>query len=137
MERSTELEELIGAWFAAATKGDSSLVSAHVSTGDGTRLIGSDPAESLRGGLAVRDFLIGEVEGAGGRATFDPTDTEAFCEGTVGWATTNITITMSDGRRVSPRWSAVFHREHGTWKFVQTHASIGVPNAEIGWEYPD
>jgi ketosteroid isomerase-like protein len=137
MERSADLEEFIGAWFAAATTGDSSLASAHVSTGDGTRLIGSDPTEDLRGGEAVRDFLIGEVEGAGGQATFHPTDIEAFCEGTVGWATTNLTITMSDGRRVSPRWTAVLHREDGAWKFIQTHASIGVPNADIGWEYPD
>jgi hypothetical protein len=114
MQRSTELDALIGAWFAAATKGDSSLVPAHVSTGDGTRLIGSDPSESLHGGVAVRDFLLGEVEGAGGQVTFDPTDIEAFCESTVGWATTNLTITMPDGRRVSPRWSAVFHREDGT-----------------------
>jgi ketosteroid isomerase-like protein len=137
MERSIELEELIRAWFAAATKGDTSLVSEHVSMNDTTRLIGSDPAESFRGGAEVRDFLIGEVEGAGGRATFDPTDTEAFCEGTVGWATTKITITMPDGGHVSPRWSAVFRREDGTWKFVQTHASIGIPNADIGWQYPD
>jgi hypothetical protein len=137
MERSTELEELIDAWFAAATKGESSLVPAHVSMSEGTRLIGSDPSERFRGGVAVRDFLIGEVAGAGGRVTFVPTDTEAFCEGTVGWATTNITITMPDGRRVSPRWSAVFHREGRTWMFVQTHASIGVLNSEIGWEYPE
>jgi ketosteroid isomerase-like protein len=137
MERSAELEALIAAWFAAATRGDSSLVAVHVSPSDVTRLIGSDPSERFGGGSAVQEFLIGEVEGAGGHATFDPIDTEAFCEGAVGWATTDLTITMPDGRRVSPRWSAVFHHEDGTWKFVQTHASIGVPNADIGWEYPD
>ena len=26
--------------------------------------------------------------------------------------------------------------QRGDWKFVQTHASIGVPNEEIGWVYP-
>jgi hypothetical protein len=45
-------------------------------------------------------------------------------------------ITLPDGRCVSPRWSAVFQRQDDVWKFVQTHASIGVPNAEIGWVYP-
>ncbi len=137
MERSDELEELVQAWFAAASNGDPSPVRVGVSADEGTRLIGSDPSEVFKGGAAVREFLIGEVEGAGGHATFTPSDTEAFCEGTVGWATTHLTITMPDGRTVSPRWSAVFRREGGDWKFVQIHTSIGVPNDQIGWVYPD
>jgi ketosteroid isomerase-like protein len=137
VDRSPELELLVGAWFAAASNGDASLVDAHVSPGGGTRLIGSDPGEVFKGGGAVAEFLRGEVEGAGGEAAFAPADTEAFSEGSVGWATTTVTITMPDGKHVSPRWSAVFHREDGVWKFVQTHASIAVPNDEIGWVYPD
>jgi ketosteroid isomerase-like protein len=136
MERSVDIENLVVAWFEAATAGDSSLVAAHVSQADGTRLIGSDPGEVFKGGEAVAAFLKGEVDGAGGQATFSPEETEAFREGSVGWATTQLTITMPDGRYVSPRWSAVFHLEDGVWKFVQTHASIGVPNDEIGWVYP-
>jgi hypothetical protein len=97
------------------------------------------PHTSRRGAAhassAVAQFLTSEVEGAGGKATFSPTGVEAFSEGTVGWATTTITITMPDGRYVSPRWSAVFHREDGVWKFVQTHASIGVANEDVGWHY--
>jgi ketosteroid isomerase-like protein len=137
MERSTEIEELVEAWFKAASNGDPSLVAAHVSQADATRLIGSDPAEVFNGGAAVSEFLTGEVLGAGGHATFTPADTEAFREGSVGWATTHVTIAMPDGRHVSPRWSAVFHQEDGVWKFVQTHASIAVPNDEIGWIYAD
>jgi ketosteroid isomerase-like protein len=136
VDRSPELQQLVVAWFEGASRGDTSLVDAHVSPGDGTCLIGSDPGEVFRGGSAVAQFLRSEVEGAGGRATFSPTDIEAFSEGTVGWATTNVTITMPDGRHVSPRWSAVFHMEDGVWKFVQTHASIGIANEDIGWEYP-
>lgn len=136
MERSPELEQLVVTWFAAASRGDASLVDAHVSQGDGTRLIGSDPGEVFSGGSAVTQFLRGEVQSAGGNAAFSPADIEAFQEGTVGWATTNVTITMPDGRHVSPRWSAVFHLEDGVWRFVQTHASIGVGNEDIGWEYP-
>ena len=88
------------------------------------------------GGSAVAEFLRGEVQSAGGNAAFSPADVEAFQEGTVGWATTSVTITMPDGKHVSPRWSAVFHLEDGVWRFVQTHASIGVANEDIGWEYP-
>jgi len=137
MERSSELEQFVAAWFGAASNGDPSLVNAHVSPSDATRLIGSDPDEVFKGGAAVSAFLEGEVNGSGGHASFAPTDIEAFTEGTVGWATTNVTITMPDGKHVSPRWSAVFRREDGVWRFVQTHASIGVPNDEIGWVYPD
>ena len=136
MERSPELEQLVVAWFEGASSGDASLVDAHVSQGDGTRLIGSDPGELFSGGRAVAQFLRGEVESAGGNATFSPADVEAFEEGAVGWATANPRITMPDGRHVAPRWSAVFHREDGVWRFVQIHASIGVANEDVGWTYP-
>jgi len=137
MERSNELEQFVADWFQAASRGDPSMVDAHVSLDDGVGLIGSDPAELFQGGRAVAEFLRGEVEGAGGAATFTPGGIEAFREGTVGWATTSVTITMPDGRQVSPRWSSVFHLEDGVWKVVHTHASIAVANDEIGWTYPD
>lgn len=91
----------------------------------------------MKGGAGVAEFLIGEVKGAGGQATFEPADVEAFSEGSVAWATALLTITMADGRHISPRWTAVFHQEDGLWKFVQTHASIAVPNDQVGWIYSD
>lgn len=63
------------------------------------------------------------------------TETEAFSEGSVGWGATRLSITFPDGTLVSPRWTAVLHQEHGEWKFVQLHASIGVPDEEAGWEH--
>ena len=60
-----------------------------------------------------------------------------FVEGDVGWASALITITLPDGRRVSPRWTAVFRRDDGQWGFAQIHASIGIANDAIGWVYPD
>ncbi|MEX0985313.1 MAG: hypothetical protein WD096_09740 [Actinomycetota bacterium] len=62
MERSVELEELVAAWFGAASVGDASLVERYVSSDAGDRLIGSDPDEYLRGGEAVAAFLRGEAE---------------------------------------------------------------------------
>jgi ketosteroid isomerase-like protein len=134
MQRSPEIEELVAQWFDAATRGDASLVDALVSSDPGTCLIGSDPDEWLRGS-EVADFLRGEVTGAGGEVQFSPAGTEAYQEGTVAWATTRLTITLPDGGHVSPRWSAVFHREGEAWRFVQTHASIGVANEDVGWIY--
>lgn len=134
MDRSQELEVLVDAWFEAASRGDPALVGQHVSDHEGSRLIGSDPNEWL-GASEIAAFLRGEAERSAGNATFTPSGTEAFEEGTVGWASTKLRITLPDGRYVSPRWSAVFHKEDGVWRFVQTHASIAVPNDEVGWEY--
>jgi hypothetical protein len=135
MEPSSELVELVHAWFAGASSGDASLVDRHVSRAQATRLIGSDPAEWMQGGDAISAFLRGEVEGSGGNATFTPSETEAYSEGTVGWAATKLTIALADGKHVSPRWSAVFHKEDDVWRFVQTHASIAVRNVDVGWQY--
>ena len=135
MRRSTELEQLVHDWFAAASLGDSTIVQRHVSPGAAVRLIGSDPTEWLQGGQDVAGFLTGEVEGGAGNVRFAPSETEAYEEGTVGWAATRLTITLPDGKRVTPRWTSVFHREDDVWKFVQTHASIGVANDQVGWEY--
>jgi hypothetical protein len=73
----------------------------------------------------------------GGRATFTASETEAYREGSVGWAATRLTITLPDGGAVSPRWSAVVHMEDDEWRFVQTHASIAVRNQDIGWRSGD
>ncbi len=135
MKDSDEIRGLVAAWFASVTRGDGSLIERHVSAAPGARLVGSDPDEWLQGGAAISTFLRGEVEGSGGAATFTPSDTEAFEEGSVGWAATKLTISLPDGRSVSPRWTAVLHREGDAWKFVQTHASIAVPNDEVGWVY--
>ncbi len=135
MQRSPELEDLVSRWFAAASSGDASLVDTNVSAEPGTSLIGSDPDEWFRGGEAVAQFLRGEVTNAGGQAKFSTEETEAYEEGTVGWVTTRLTITLPDGGHVSPRWSAVFHQEGDQWRFVQTHASIAVANDDVGWIY--
>ena len=136
MQRSPELEDLVSRWFDAATRGDASVVDAFVSSDPDTCVIGSDPDEWIRGGDAVVDFLRNEVTNAGGQVRFSPEGTQAFEEGDVGWMTTRLTITLPDGGQVTPRWSSVAHREGDTWRFVFTHASIGVPNDEVGWVYP-
>jgi ketosteroid isomerase-like protein len=137
VERSPAIEDLVKTWFHAATTGDASVVDLRVSSEPGVRLIGSDPDEWLSGGEEIRTFLRGEVEGAAGAVMFSPADIEAYEEGSVGWATARLTITMPDGRWVSPRWSAVWRREDDVWRFVQTHASVAVSNDQVGWTYPE
>jgi ketosteroid isomerase-like protein len=135
MQPSPEIERLVADWFAAASRGDPSLIDRHVHESEVARLVGSDPEEWLEGGAAIAAFLRAEVEGAGGEVGFTPAGTEAFEAGDVGWAATRLTISLADGRRITPRWTAVLVRDDGRWQFVQTHASIGVANADVGWSY--
>jgi len=125
---------LVEEWFAAASRGDASVVDRYVTPDAAVRIVGSDPEEWIKGGELAAEFLRSEVAGAGGEVTFTPSETEGYTEGDVGWAATKLTISMPDGNRVQPRWTAVLIRQGG-WKFVQTHASIAVPNGEVGWTY--
>ncbi len=91
------------------------------------RIIGTDPAEWLDGAPAFA-FLRDEAATVGGKVTVRLTAVEGFAEGSVGWGAALPEITLADGARVTPRWSAVFHREDDAWKLVQLHASIAVGN---------
>lgn len=130
MERSAELERIIAAWFESVARGDVSWAQRHISRDGAVRLVGTDPDEWLQG-ERVADFLEEEVASMGGTAAVEPGEPEAYVEGSVGWGITRPRITFPDGRSVSPRWSAVFHREDGEWRLVQVHASVGVPNAAV------
>jgi hypothetical protein len=129
MERAPELAEVITAWFDAAVRGDTAWRDRHVSRRPGTRIIGTDPDEFLEGATAY-EFLKNEAQAVGGKIAVTIGHVEAFAEGSVGWGVAIPTITLPDGTKVTPRWSAVFHREDGDWKLVQLHASIPKGNAE-------
>jgi hypothetical protein len=40
-------------------------------------------------------------------------------------------ITLPDGTTIQLRSTLVFQRENGSWKVVQHHNSVGVPNEEL------
>jgi ketosteroid isomerase-like protein len=137
MVRSAEIEALVHAWFAAASAGDPTLVETRVSRTPETLLVGSDPDEVIRGGDEVIAFLRGEVDGAAGTVDFQAADVVAYQNGDLGWANARLTITIPDGGRITPRWTAVFGREDGLWRLVHLHVSFGVSNEQVGWVYPD
>ena len=98
-----------------------------MSRAPGLRIIGTDPAEWLDGEPAFA-FLRDEAGAVGGKVTIALRSLEGFAEGSVGWGAAVPEITLPEGNTVSPRWSAVFHREDGAWKLVQLHASVPVAN---------
>ncbi len=129
MEPSQELRDIILSWFRSAAAGDAAWRDRHVSRHPSLRIVGTDPDEWLDGDAAYQ-FLKNEAENVGGKVTVEVPEAEAFIEGEVGWGVARPVITLGDGSTVSPRWSAVFHREDGGWKMVQLHASIAVGNVE-------
>lgn len=136
MQQAPDLRKVIEDWFEAVSRGDTSWVDRHVSRSPGVRLVGTDPDEWLQG-EQVAEFLKGEAEAIGGSVTVSFGDTEAYCEGTVGWGIARPILTFPDGQAFSPRWAGVFHREDGEWKLVQVHASVGIPNEQLlGAETP-
>ncbi len=130
MQASTELRNIIAGWFESVSRGDPSWTDRHISRKDGVRLVGTDPSEVLEG-EKVAEFLREEVKAMGGVVKASLGEVEAYQEGSVGWGLARPTLTLPDGRQVSPRWSAVFHQEDEAWKLVQLHASVGVSNEQL------
>lgn len=129
MEKSKELANIISGWFNAAVQGDGKYAGKHLSQRNTMLLVGTDPDEWLRGKAATA-FLSNEATESGGHVKVNIGEVEAYKEGTVGWGIAHPTITLPNGKKVQPRWSAVFHKERGQWKIVQIHASVGVPNGQ-------
>lgn len=130
MQASSELRRIIDGWFDSVAGGDVSWVERHTSDRAGVRLVGTDPREWLEGSH-VADFLREEVQALGGVVQVARGETEAYCEGSVGWGLATPILTLPNGRQIAPRWSAVFHQEGGEWKLVQLHASVGIANETL------
>jgi ketosteroid isomerase-like protein len=127
MEASQDIRSVIADWFAAVAAGDAGWRDRHVSTQDSLRIIGTDPEEWLDGARAYA-FLADEARSVSGKLRIELPSVEGYAEGSVGWGAARPEITLGDGRIVSPRWSAVFHREAEVWTLVQLHASIAIGN---------
>ena len=127
MQPSAELRDVITGWFKAAESGDAAWRDRHVSSHPSLRIVGTDPDEWLKGEPAYA-FLKNEAVTVGGRVRVKVLEVEAYEEGSVGWGLAFPEITLLGGQKVTPRWSAVFHKEDGKWRMVQLHASIPVGN---------
>jgi ketosteroid isomerase-like protein len=77
--------------------------------------------------------IVDAVAAAGGaddiQAVADDVDIHIL--GDVAWAEGHGRFTRAGGGEWPARMTSVLIRENGQWKFVQSHASIGVPNADI------
>jgi adenylate cyclase len=128
-ERSPEIEKFMLGVFEAFNRRDLGFIERTTSREVGALDIGTDPDEWAEGYEAI--IQLGRDLMREGPEQFDVglDEVAAFCEGTFGWGAGRGYLGMQ-AKRVPLRFTVVVHHEEGGWKLIQSHASIGVPNAE-------
>jgi SnoaL-like domain len=130
MQRSPELEKRAREMIDAMQASDFPAMERALSRTDGSVLIGSDPGEYTRDIDEMLQIMRDSTPDQGYHITVTLDDLRGYQEGDVGWID-GIGRFERDGRTVAVRMTGVAHREDGEWRFVQTHASIGVPDEHM------
>ena len=130
MQQSPELKDLIVQFFQAAVAGNTAFVDRAYSRQPGTLQIGTDPTEWWQGWETITGIWRSQMEALGGGMPVFAEEVQAWREGDVGWVAVNGAIRVPEQSDTPLRFTAVLHREDGTWKIVQGHGSIGVSNEE-------
>lgn len=129
-ERSSEIETFLLKTVEAFNRGDVGFFERTTSRDVGTLDIATDPNEWVEGYEAIIQVERDMMREGSWQVDVRPEEVTAFREGTVGWGAGRGYVEIQ-GKRVTLRMTVVVHQEDGEWKAVQSHASIGVPNAEI------
>jgi ketosteroid isomerase-like protein len=132
MEPSTEVREAYLQLLKAFSGGDPAAFVACFSQQPGSVLIGTASEEWFAGPAAIKELAEGMLpvlKRAG--VTFEPSDPQAFREGSVGWVADRITLRAASGKAQEVRATVVVRQEDGRWKAVQYDHSIGVPDDQV------
>jgi SnoaL-like domain len=130
MERSPELERLTREMVDAMQASDLQGMERTLSRAEGAVMIGSDPGEYTRDTSEMLRIMRESTPDQGYHITVTVDEVRGYQEGEVGWIDGRGRFER-DGQSVEVRMTGVAHRENGEWRFVQTHASIGVPNEHM------
>src|SRR5712691_4556390 len=128
VEPSEELKNVMLRLYESFEAGDSEALAHRFSKAEGLVVIGTDAGEWHVHHQELIDVLRTQFAELGGWR-WVAGDLETWHEGSVGWTVDRLTIHLSD-REVHTRVTTVFHLEHGEWKVVQWHFSVGIPNEE-------
>ena len=128
MEPSEEICRVIERWTRAIAEGDNEAALGRLSEHPGVLITGTDPGEWWHG-TESRAVWARQMEELG---PFPVTavETEAWEEGSVGWAGVKETINW-EGESFEARATYVLHLERGEWKVVQVHWSVPRPKVEV------
>jgi ketosteroid isomerase-like protein len=123
-----EVRKVIDATLEAQNAGDAARLRSMLSERPDAVHIGTDAGE-----WETSKQVVDAVAAAGGaddiQAVAD--DIDIHIQGDVAWAEGRGRFTRADGGERPVRMTCVLIRENGQWKVAQSHASIGVPDADI------
>jgi hypothetical protein len=130
MEPAPELCSLLQRYYAASAQGETSFLDQILARHPGALVIGTDATEWWCGGDQIFQIWSAAWQQRGGLPVQE-SQPQAFRAGTVGWVADRAKWCLPDGRTIPFRLSAVFHDDGDTWRLVQAHFSVGVPNETL------
>jgi ketosteroid isomerase-like protein len=129
MKQSAQVKDALVQFYDGFSRGDAAMLMNLISSERGVLTIGTDPQEWWDERDKLRHAFEAQMKELDG-ASMVAGDPQGYEEGSVGWVSDRPTIRMADGTEIPTRVTGVMHREGDGWKFVQTHISLGVANAE-------
>ena len=123
-----EVRKVLDEMIEAQNAGDAGRLRSMLSERPDAVHIGTDAEEWWTSGQVV-DAVAAASGGDDIRAVAD--DIDVHIHGDIAWAEGRGRFTRADGAERPVRMTGVLVREDSQWKVVQSHASIGVPNADI------
>lgn len=124
-----EIRKLLDELIEAQNSGDAPRLRTMLSERADAVHIGTDAEEWWTSKLLL-DAAAVDVHGENDvRAVAD--DLDIHVHGDIAWIEGRGRFTRADGAERPVRMTGVLVREDGQWKVAQSHASIGVPNADI------
>ena len=123
-----EVRKVLDEMIEAQNAGDTGRLRSMLSERPDAVHIGTDAEEWWTSGQVV-DAVAAASGGDDIRAVAD--DIDVHIHGDIAWAEGRGRFTRADGAEQPVRMTGVLVREDNQWKVVQSHASIGVPNADI------
>ena len=135
MTPSTDVRDLMQRAYEVLTTGEGDVDSLFAD--DETVIaIGSDPDEWWVGHDRITAALRAQGEALRG-SRVEGSKPVAYAVGDFGWVADRPTMVMPDGTSVAFRVTATAVRFDDSWRFVQWHGSVAVPNVEVvGTELP-
>jgi ketosteroid isomerase-like protein len=123
-----EVRKVLDEMIEAQNAGDAGRLRSMLSERPDAVHVGTDAEEWWTSGQVV-DAVAAASGGDDIRAVAD--DIDVHIHGDIAWAEGRGRFTRADGAERPVRMTGVLVREDNQWKVVQSHASIGVPNADI------
>ena len=132
MTRANEAADAVRSYYEMLAAADEEAILRFCSDDARAIVIGTEPDEWLEGGPQIKSAVRKQFEA--GPISVRAGDPRVVQTGDVGWFADRPVFVLPDGQEVALRLTGVLHREHGEWKLVHSHASLGVADAEASSE---